>query len=83
MADISLDIAVNSAARAEAFYRRMDEIGELLAQFPGIGRRHEGFGPGVRAYLVDRRWTVVYDSEAVPLMIHRVLWAGSRIATLA
>ena len=75
MAAFATRLDAGGGSRAARFYEAMDSAAARLAEFPGIGRRREQSGMGVRTWLVDNRWQLLYDSTSMPIRILRVTWA--------
>jgi plasmid stabilization system protein ParE len=79
VASIALDLFERSAADAVAFYARVDEVLELLSDFPAIGRPKPDLGEGVRLFIIDRRWAMLYSVDDGDCTVLRVVPASGRL----
>ena len=81
VAGIALFISSDAPLAAERFFREMDAAAEFVRQNPGLGHRHRDLPPEWRVYQV-RRWLLIYDPRAKPVVIARVVHGSTDLTKL-
>ncbi|MGD9680311.1 MAG: type II toxin-antitoxin system RelE/ParE family toxin [Candidatus Obscuribacterales bacterium] len=70
--EIEAYISSDNPAAAVRFLNRLSERFQLIADMPGVGRRREIFGRGVRS-LAEGNYVIVYRVKTETVEILRVL----------
>jgi toxin ParE1/3/4 len=70
-------LAGRSQPAAERFLRELGRQAAMHARMPGMGRRIGPFAPGVRRFLIERKYVALYRATDGGILILRVLH-GSR-----
>ena len=74
-------IAQDNIEAAERLVNRIEELGQLLAQHPHLGRRREELATGLRSFPMDR-YLVFYRPIEDGIEIVRVLHASRDIDSI-